>query len=271
MRGGENMENTEVAVETGVVTGTEPEVVPSGLPSDVDTQTTFSVSDEDLTDGKFQGKWSNPQEMADYIKNIEDKHANLTREVADSSKQDDADIADMAKTSQAEQLKLDTVRDLAPEFLANGMNVTDEMKEALSKAGISEQEIKLGAYEVKEAIDTNASYVGGKENYDIIMNFHANNMTDNEKRQFNHTIQDPNNSEALMVGLQAIYERKSGDVDSAPQDRVRGNPAPTTIQPYESKRELLRDKKFADSRTASTADKARFRQRLNATSEDVWR
>ena len=65
MRGGESMENTEVAIETEVVTGTEPEVVPSGLPSDVDTQTTFSVNDEDLTDGKFQGKWSNPQEMAD--------------------------------------------------------------------------------------------------------------------------------------------------------------------------------------------------------------
>ena len=45
---------------------------PSGLPSDQGDPASFEIKPEDLTDGKFQGKWSNPQEMADYIKTIEE-------------------------------------------------------------------------------------------------------------------------------------------------------------------------------------------------------
>jgi DNA integrity scanning protein DisA with diadenylate cyclase activity len=160
---------------------------------------------------------------------------------------------------------------MVPDYLANGMVITQEMQEALTEVGMTEQEIKLGAYELKEGLDKNASYVGGKENYDIIMDYHKVNMSDDQKRAFNHSIQDANNSEALMVGLQTMYERDSGNVDSTPVDRVRGNPAPATIQRYGNKAELLRDKKFADSRKASAADKAKYRARLAITPEDIWR
>ena len=77
-----------------------------------------------------------------------------------------------------------------------------------------------------------------------------------------------------MLGLQAMYEKNSTeDGQEVSQGRVRGNsPANTNaIKPYESKRELLRDKSYADSRNASQADKAKFRARLNATSDEVWR
>lgn len=246
---------------------------PSGLPSDnKPPETSFEVKPEDLTDGKFQGKWANPQEMADYIKSMEDKHSELNRKIKDGEKQTDEEIAAIAAEAQQEELKETTVKELLPEFLNNGMVVTDEMKAKLLETGLTEQDIKLGAYEMKEALDKNASYVGGKENYDIIMNYHAQNMTDEEKVAFNHSIQDPKNSEALMVGLQAIYERNSGkEPDATSQDRVRGNPVQNNaIKPYETKADLLRDKRYADSRVASSADKARFRARLKATPENVW-
>ena len=244
---------------------------PSGLPSDVDNQTSFSFDEADIKDGKFDGRWSNPKEMADYIKTMEDKHSALNREVADKNKADDADIENTSAEVKAQQLKDDTVKAMIPEYLANGMVVTQEMQEALIEVGMTEQEIKLGAYELKEGMDKNASYVGGKENYDIIMDYHAANMTPEDKVQFNHSISNPNNSEALMIGLQAMYERASGDIDTAVPDRVRGNPAPATIQGYANKGELLRDKKFADSRSASAADKAKYKARLAITPENVWR
>lgn len=247
----------------------------SGLPSEQPTQEEingFTVSAEDLKDGKYQGRWSNPQEMADYIKQMEDKHAELNRNISDEKKQQDADIQKTAEEVQRQQLQSDTIKELAPDFLANGMQLTDDMMSRLQETGLTEQEIKLGAYELKEAMDRNASYVGGKENYDIIMDYHAQNMSDDEKRAFNHSLQDPNNHEALMVGLQAMYERSVNGGQPQPQDRVRGNgPANTnSIQPYASKRELLQDKAYADSRASSQADKARFRARLAATPNDVW-
>ena len=251
---------------------------PSGLPSDnvppAEGGVSFEIKPEDLQDGKFGGKWESPQQMADHIKSIEDKYANLKRDVTSQEQQTDEEIAATAAEVQKQQVQDDTVKELLPEFLKNGMVVTDEMKAKLVETGLSEQDIKLGAYEFKEAIDKNANYVGGKENYDIIMDYHAENMTDDEKRAFNHSIQDPKNSQALMVGLQTMYEKAQAENPEQPQtlqDRVRGNPVQNNaIKPYENKQELLKDKKYADSRAASAADKAKFRARLATTPENVW-
>ena len=255
---------------------TAPVEEPSGLPSDnqpIDEGSiSFEIKPEDLQDGKFAGKWETPQQMADHIKSIEDKYANLKRDVTTQEKQTDEEIATTAAEIQKKELQNNTVKELLPEFLDNGMVITDAMKDKLIETGLTEQDIKLGAYEFKEAIDKNASYVGGKENYDVIMDYHASNMSDDDKRAFNYSIQDPNNSQALMVGLQTMYERaQSANPDSVKQDRVRGNPVQNNaIQPYASKQELLRDKKYADSRVASVSDKAKFKARLAATPENVW-
>lgn len=252
----------------------DPAVPATNLPSDpAPAATGFEVKPEDLQDGKFAGKWSSPTEMAEHIKSIEDKYATLNREITDKSKQSDADIALTAKEQQTKQLQNDTIRELAPKFIEGGMVVTEEIKAALVETGLTEMEIKVGAYELKEALDKNASYVGGQENYDIIMDYHAQNMTADEKRKFNHTIQDPNHSQALMLGLQVMYEKNVGKGEAQPAGRVRGD-GPViinSIKPYETKQELLRDKTYADSRTASKADKVKYRERLAITPDKVWR
>lgn len=255
---------------------TAPVEEPSGLPSDNVPQdegsVSFEIKPEDLQDGKFGGKWETPQQMAEHIKNIEDKYSSLKRDVTNQEKQTDEEIATTAAEIQKQNLQTSTVKELLPEFLNNGMVVTDGMREKLIETGLTEQDIKLGAYEFKEAVDKNASYVGGKENYDIIMDYHASNMSDDDKKAFNHSIQDPKNSQALMVGLQTMYERaQSRNPEEVNTDRVRGNPVQNNaIQPYASKQELLRDKKYADSRVASASDKAKFKARLAATPEKVW-
>jgi len=265
--------NTEPNVDNNTEPTTSTDEV-SGLPSETETSEgiSFEINPEDIKDGKFQGRWKNPNEMAEYIKSLEDKHADLNRDIKNKEKKTDEDISTIASEVKQKELQDQTIKELLPTFLENDMVVTDEMKEKLIATGLSEQDIKLGAYELKEAIDKNASYVGGKENYDVIMNYHAENMTDEEKIAFNHSIQDPKNSKALMIGLQTLYERSINNPESQEKDRVRGNsPANTnTIKPYESKAELLRDKAYVDSRRASSADKARFKARLRATPENVW-
>ena len=254
----------------------DPATPPSGLPSDnqppAEGAISFEIKPEDLTDGKFGGKWESPQQMADHIKAIEDKHANLTRDIANNSKKDDADIAATAAELKTKQLQMDTVKDILPDFLKNGMVVTPEMQAELTATGLTEQDIKLGAYEFKEAVDKNAGYVGGKENYDIIMNHHAETMSPEEKTAFNHSIQDPNNSEALMVGLQTMYEKSlvAGEQATTP-DRIRGNTVKSQgVQPYATKAELMADKKYADSKASSAGDKAKYKARLGITPDEVW-
>jgi len=256
---------------------TTPEVAveQSGLPSDVAENVSVkdgftSVADEQFGEnGRFRGRWNNPAEMADFIENLETKHSNMGREVADAKKAQVAEVETMANEAQTQQMQSDLVKSLVPEFIGNGMVVTDEMNQQLSEAGLTQDQIKIGAYELKEAQATNAGYVGGKENYDIIMDYHAKEMSDEQKVKFNHSIEDPNNSEALMVGLQTMYEKSLGAVEST--DRVRGNVAPTnSVKPYENRADLFRDKTYADSTSSNKYDKARYKARLAITPSEVY-
>ena len=256
---------------------TEPqvEVEQSGLPSDVAENTTARDGFTNVTDdqfgenGRFRGRWDNPAEMADFIENLETKHSNMGREVSDAKKAQVAEVETMANEAKTAQMQSDLVHNMLPEFLSNGMVVTDDMNQQLLDAGLSQDKIKIGAYELKEAQATNAGYVGGKENYDIIMDYHTANMSDEQKIQFNHSIENPANSEALMVGLQTMYEKSLGSVEST--DRVRGNVTPSnSVKPYEDRASLFRDKAYADSNRANANDKKRYKARLAITPSEVY-
>ncbi len=250
------------------------EVEPSGLPSDVENQVSArdsftAVEDADFDKGLYNGRWNTPKEMSDYIKNMEDKYSNLSREVSDKGKAEVAEIETQANDIKTEQVKKDTLNKLTQQFMDNGMVMTPEMEAEAIEVGYSNDSIKVSVYEAKEAVAKNAGYVGGQENYDIIMSYHRENMSDLEKQSFRHSAEDPNNSQALMMGLKAMYEENNA-IEST--DRVRGDINPTaTISGYGSKAELFKDKRFADSKSASSGDKARFKARLNATPEDIWR
>ena len=262
--------------------GGEPAAAPSSLPSDIAAGDVnldgFQITDdlkEKFKDGKLNGRFSNINEVLDTLKNIEDKYSDLNRTLTDKEKADLANVQQTADEVATQQKQQALIEKFAPEFSKNGMVVTPEMATELAEAGLTEEQVKLGAYEFKEALTKNHNYVGGEENYNIIMEHHSANLTTEQKIQFNHSIQNPNNSEALMVGLQAMYERDmaNGGNKEAPKDRFRGDVIPTpSIVGYESKQELFKDKKYIDS-PVGKKDKgavAKYRARLNATDPKVY-
>ena len=259
-----------------------PDATTSGLPSDVAAGeldlSGFEISDElkgKFKDGKLNGRFANMDEVLNTLKNIEDKYSSLNRDLSDKEKADLKAVEQTAEEVKAKQTQQSLVEKLAPEFIKNGMVITDEMKTQLNEAGLSEEQIKLGAYEFKEALTKNQNYVGGEENYNIIMEHHAANMSVEEKKAFNHSIQNPANSEALMVGLQAMYEKSlSEDKESKPSgDRVRGNVSQgNSVQGYETRAELFKDKKYIDS-PVGKKDKgavAKYRAKLALTDVKVY-
>ena len=240
----------------------------SSLPSDAAAQQAQAEADNVLPE-----KWKSVKEMADHIKNMEDKYSQLSREVGNKSQQELDDIArtqaDIAKQSSQQAV----ISELVPEFMSNGMNVTEEMQTKLTESGLSLDQIKIGAYEMKDALTKNHSYVGGEENYNIIMEYHAANMTPEQKTSFNHSIQNPANSEALMIGMQTMYERSIGQ-EQPDGDRVRGNANQNTgNRGYETKAELFADKRYIDSPAGKKDAGAitKYRAKLALTPDSVWK
>ena len=257
---------------------TEPE---SKLPSDVAEQKpSFSTElPEELAsrvdeNGMLDGKYKSVEDVLNALKEIKDKHANLSREQIDAQKQQEADVDAVAQELQLEQKRTSVIESLVPEFMANGMQVTPEMEAQLEETGLTKTEIELGAYKFKETIAKHQSYVGGEENYNKIMDYHAQNMTDEQKIAFNHSISSGEHSEALLIGLQTMYEKQTG-VSSEPvnTDRIRGNASPAGIKPYTTRQELFRDKAYIDSPAGKRDAGAikRYKEKLAVTPDSVWK
>ena len=255
-----------------VDTGNEAPAPESGLPSEVAEQAEVN---ENLN--VIPERWNNAQEMADHIKNMEDKYANLKREQTDTEKKTTAEIEATAKEIETQNAQSALIQDLIPEFMDNDMQLTEDMKAKLIEAGISEEKIELGAYKLRETQAVHHEYVGGKENYDIIMEHHAENFSDEEKKAFNHSIKDPMHSKALLVGLRAMYEADiangGGEKAQVPQDRFRGETNTTTsVVGYSTRQELMADKKYVDSPVGKrdSGAQAKYRQRLALTDAGVY-
>jgi hypothetical protein len=259
---------------------TEP---PSSLPSDNTPQPSdinlddFIGTADDLKamfkDGKLNGRFANMGELLDTLKNIDDKHANTVREMKEAEKLQTTEVQQTQEQLLAQQTRMNTINEIVPQFLENGMQLTDEMMTKLTEVGLTESEIKLGAYEMKDTLDSHHKIMGGKEHYDIVMEFHAQNMTPEQKIAFNSDIQSGKHSEALILGLQTLYEKNVGQTQPDDTgDRFRGNPATDTVKGYESKAELFKDKKYIDSPAGKRdpAAVAKYRAKLAITNPKVY-
>ena len=258
-----------------IETNTEPEVQSSGLPSDVaetvsvrDAFYKMEESDFDNDKGLFKGRWNSPNEMADYIKSLEDKHADVIRTQKDSEKKVSADIQADATEAKAAAAKESLLVELAPEFVNNGMQITEEMNTKLVEAGISEAEIKLGAYEYRDRFNAAYDTVGGKAEYDSMMAWAVDGLNDAEKVGFNKDLGNANLSALAIEGLYARY--KNGSDESKPE-RFRGQPNTSSdVKPYANRAELFKDKAYADSNSSNANDMARYKARLAITDQSVY-
>ena len=98
-------------------------------------------------------------------------------------------------------------------------------------------------------------------------------MTHDEKSKFNHSIRNPANSEALMIGMQTMYERSIGQ-EQPSGDRFRGNVnQETSSRGYETKAELFKDRRYVTSPAGKkdAGANAKYRAKLALTSDSVWK
>lgn len=252
-----------VQAEQPVVEETE-----SRLPSDVAERETEQPK-IDLPDG-----WKSVDEMAAYIKEMKDKYAQLNDKIAREKRATEADVNEVKSQVEKEALQTQTINELIPQFIENGMSLSDEMVSKLEETGLTREQIELGAYKYKEARQRNASYVGGEENFVQIMEYAKNNMSASDKESLSAIVDEFTrkgmSTQPLMLGLKAMYEQ-AVKPEAGNTDRVRGIPTAGGVKPYETRQELFRDRAYIQGVGKNDAGAvAKYKARLAATPDSVW-
>ena len=220
----------------------------------------FALTDDikaKFKEGKLNGRFSSIDDVLVKLKEAEDFKANTIRD----QKQGD-------QTSLQAQTQAQTINEMLPEFLGNGMVLTAEMELKATEAKIDLRDLKLGALELKIATEKAHSVVGGKENYQAMIEWGKSAMTPEQQTSFDKAVTG-SMSEYAIKGLNADYQKAISEGHQP--ERIQGQPAHRGVMPYKDRKELYKDKDYIESNAGrrDTAAIKAYRDRLRATPDNV--
>ncbi len=240
---------------------------PSALPSDTPPSTDFSGFELDdatkalFKDGKLNGRFGSITDVLAKLKEAEDYKSATISEQKKLETQHTDDVT--LKTTQDA-----TINAMIPAFMENGMVLTPEMEAQATEAKIDIRDLKLGAMELREAVGKAHSVVGGKEEYDNMLAWGKENMSDTQKRAFDSEVTSTM-SEYAIKGLYGDYKKAIDSGTHTP--RIAGSPANVGLKPYASRKELYKDKDFAEAskRKGDMKPWNDYQAKLRITSREV--
>ncbi len=231
--------------------------LPSETPPATELDALKEQIEKSMKDGLIAGKFKTVDDMLASYQELEAKYANARREL---TKEPEGETPEQIAAKQQE-----AVNAILPKFIENGMQLNDEMIDMAKEVGIDERDVKIKAYEVREAAQKAYSVVGGKENYDAMLQWGAENLSPEQKQEFDRGLAS-GMSEYAIKGLWAEYQKGKGDAD-----RMRGNPAPASEKGYRTRQELFKDKSAAED-AMRRGDKTlwnRYQAKLALTPKEV--
>ena len=168
-----------------------------------------------LKDGKLFGKFDNLDDMAKSYKKINDERANQGSEAK-------ANEAKQTATENRNQVSNAQLNEIAE----NGFNITEDNFKAFEDAGMSRMEAENMAFKMEKAANQAYGYVGGKDNYNTMMQWAEANLDATQIQAFAHETIGDNFSikpsgEFAIRGLQAMMNGSTKQAE--PTQRISGS------------------------------------------------
>ena len=252
------------------IINTEPEVV---LPSDevAVVSTEDYVTNNTSENGKLFGRFDDVASALDHFREQEVKHTNNMRELKEGQKAEAAEKVGEEAKVEAEQNRVAKINELVPQMLQNNMQITDDMKEVMTEAGLSQAEIELGAYKVRDLTQKAFQVYGGEEQFHAVKAWADENLDDATKQAFDVNMGDMIQGKEevgilAMEGLLARYNQSQGDVNVAPATRIQGTSSVARNVGYASQAEMFQDKRASDKNPAM---RAAYQKKLSVTPDNV--
>ena len=267
------MEDTTQNTTTGEQVAPVVDEGTGGLPSEQQSFDGFALTDElkgKFKDGKLNGRFESMDDVLTKLKEAEDFRANTIRDAKANATTADANAAAAQAEADIQVTQQTTIMEMMPDFQANGYQLTQAMQDKAVAEGIDIRDLKLGAIEFKEKVQTAHGITGGAENYQAMLDWGSQNMTESQKQSFDKEVVS-GMSEYAIKGLYLDFSKAQADGTAPENTRIEGSTTVQGIKPYADRRELFKDRDYINSVRGRNdkAAQAHHRKRLNATSNDV--
>lgn len=272
------MEQTEVLTDEGqsqVVEQVNDELDAGKLPSALEENTAnlgkFSLDDEfvakNFKNGKLYGRFDSLEAVLNTLQSVETKYSNVMRDIKSGEPTQQQSEPVVAEVPIFEVAKPVIDKFIANDFSYEGLDA--EINELAQQTGKSHAEIKLAALEIKEQITKAYSVVGGREEYNAMLDWAKSTMDDSKKADFDKSL-NTGLGEFAIKGLYAEYKASNG-IASQPQ-RIQGDSSGNVgLRGYGSLQEIAKDKAYLESRQgrSDTAAQQMYQRRMNLTPDAV--
>lgn len=269
----EDIQNTTMAdSQEGVEVSTS-----TGLPSDTqEAKEQEAVNDWKALNEKepeFMKQFKSLDDFKDKYKELWKQYSTTVQKHKEGERAKEAEAKTVQEQQAKQQAQQDLVMEMLPKYLENNMQLTAEMETQLTEAGLDIRDVKLGAIELRDKINNAHSVVGGKEEYEAMIAWGRENLSESIRNDFDKDVVRAGMSELAIRGMYSMYKEARGNSQSEQYTgRISGDSVPSGIKPYATKEEILQDRMYVNSSRGRMDRGAieKHKARLKVTPDSVF-
>lgn len=186
----------------------------------------------------YAGKYKSPEDLEKAYKELESKLGQQTKEDTKEEPAAEPTIETQEEAKDLVETKGLDFTELNSEYAENG-KLSDETYKKLADAGITKEtaDAYIAGQEALAQQNVAKLYnsVGGEEQFNAMVEWAAENLSEAEKNSFNKLVTSQDTAEFAVQGLYARYKTQ------AEPKLLDGNPTATSNGGYQSSREMMVD------------------------------
>lgn len=269
------MENMETNPNVDPQTADNSDFDTGNLPSAQDELNSalekFQLNDEFVSkhfkNGKLYGRFDSFEAVLNTLHSVETKYSNVMRDIKSPEAQPTQDGQAQAPVNIVEVAQPAITKFIENDFNFEGLD--NEINDIAQKSGVSVAEIKLAALEMKEELSKAYNVVGGKAEYEAMIDWGKANLSEAQRKDFDKALKS-GMGEFAIKGLYQDFKASNPNQQSyrCLEGDASGN---VGIRPYATFQELTKDREYLSTpqgRNDKAAREAHSR-RLAITSESV--
>ena len=244
----ENMEtNPNVDPQTADDAGFDNGNLPSAQDELNSSLEKFQLNDEFVSkhfkNGKLYGRFDSLEAVLNTLHSVETKYSNVMRDIKSS----DGQQAEGQQTQQTQEPVnvIEVAQPAIAKFIENDFNfegLDNDINDIAQKAGVSVAEVKLAALEMKEQISKAYDVVGGKAEYQAMIEWGKANLNEAQRKDFDKAL----NSGMGEFAIKGLYQEfKASNPQQQSYRRIEGDASGNVgIRPYATSQELAKDREY---------------------------
>lgn len=244
----ENMEtNPNVDTQTADDAGFDNGNLPSAQDELNSSLEKFQLNDEFVSkhfkNGKLYGRFDSLEAVLNTLHSVETKYSNVMRDIKSSEGQQTE-----SQQTQQTQEPINVIEIAQPaiaKFIENDFNfegLDNDINDIAQKSGVSVAEIKLAALEMKEQISKAYDVVGGKTEYQAMIEWGKANLSEAQRKDFDKAL----NSGMGEFAIKGLYQDfKASNPQQQQYRRIEGEGGGNVgVRPYATFQELAKDREY---------------------------